>query len=83
MSREQETDGTSTNEYVVNRGIVPSVSTSHELDRSRKKDSLERDIRVLTDPFRFIAWNDVDQAYEIKRVLPMDNEKGPGLAVEI
>jgi len=33
---------------------------------------------VLTDPFRFIAWNDVDQAYEIKRVLPMDNEKGPG-----
>jgi hypothetical protein len=34
-------------------------------------------------PIPFIAWNDVDQAYEIKRVLPMDNEKGPGLAVEI
>jgi hypothetical protein len=30
MSKAQATDGMSTNEYVVNRGIVPSVSTSHE-----------------------------------------------------
>jgi hypothetical protein len=38
MSKAQATDGMSTNEYVVNRGIVPSVRTSHELDCSRKKN---------------------------------------------
>jgi hypothetical protein len=31
---------------------------------------------VLADPFRIVAGNHVDQADDIQRVLPVDDEKG-------
>ena len=38
---------------------------------------------VLADQFSSIAWNDVQKAYEIKRVLPMDNQKSCRLAIQV
>jgi hypothetical protein len=38
---------------------------------------------VLADPLRIIAGYYVDQADDIQGVLPVDDEKGCGLAVEI
>ena len=53
------------------------------LTGSQSRGFVRKSIRGLTDLLRSIARNDVDQADEIERVLPMDNEKRGGLAIEI
>ena len=38
---------------------------------------------VLADPFGIVAGDHVDEADEIHRVFPVDDEKGCGLTVEV
>jgi hypothetical protein len=40
-------------------------------------------VSLLADPFRVVAGDHVDEADEIHRVFPVDDEKGCGLTVEV
>ena len=62
---------------------MPVKLFSFCIHASSTDPSVWQTTRVLTDPFRFIAGNHIDQADEIQRVLPVDDEKGCRLAVEI